>query len=190
MNQTTETQTGQRMRIAAIVAVGVAIVLFAQDLISNVSWLLVGYSQAQYNPGMYLEQLWLTIAFGFVVLLAFAIGVGLSLWLVAPVGRHQRATSVVVRGILATAVGAVLVFVVRMLLEMIGPMTGAGPLLGHAFPWPGLGNTLQAASMAFQAALGAFVRQAPVVVLVALLTWLWLQKQLPAQAVSADTAEV
>jgi hypothetical protein len=190
MSQITETSTGQRMRIAAIVAAGVAVVLFLQDLIGTLSWLIVGYEQAQYNPGMYLEQLWLSVAFGILTLLAFAVGAGLSLWLLAPLNRHQRPTSVVVRGLLAAAVGAVLVFALQLVLGMIAPMAGAGPLLGHAFPWPELGGTIQAASMALQSGIGTFVRQAPVVVLVVVLCWLWLQKPPSQPAVSADTAEV
>jgi hypothetical protein len=150
----------------------------------------VGFEQAQHNPGMNLGQLWLSVAFGILVVLTFAVGVGLSLWLLAPVNRQQRLNSVVVRGLLASAVGAVLVFAAQLLLEMIGPMAGAGPLLGHAFPWPDLGSTVQAASMAVQAAIGSFVRQAPVVVLIVVLTWLWLQQHPSERAVSADTAKV
>ena len=190
MSQITETPVRQRMRVAGIAAVGVAAVLFVQDLIGSVSTLLVGYSQAEYNTDMYLGYLWQTMAYGLLILLAFAIGVGLSLWRFAPVTRELAPTTVVVRGLLATAVGAALVFLVHLGFGMIGPMSGAGPLFGNAFPWPDLESTVQAAAMALQAAIGAFVRQAPVVVLVVVLAWLWLQKHPSQQAVAADTAKV
>ncbi|HEU4808032.1 MAG TPA: hypothetical protein VFT01_07195 [Homoserinimonas sp.] len=190
MSQITESSVRQRMRVGGIAAVGVAAVLFVQDLIGSVSWLLVGYSQAEYNNDMYLGHFWLTIAFGILILLAFAAGVGVSLWRFAPVTRELAPTAVVVRGLLAAAVGGVVVFVVQLGFEMIGPMSGAGPLFGHAFPWPDLGSTVQAVSMALQAAIGALVRQAPVVVLVVVLIWIWLGKHPSQHAVSADTSEV
>ena len=93
-------------------------------------------------------------------------------------------------GLLATAVGAVLVLLFSLAMNLIGPFSGAGPLLGNAFPWPSSDGAIQAFTMSLQTGIGALVRQAPVVLLVVVMAWLWLQKHPSEQAVSADTAEV
>jgi hypothetical protein len=158
-------------------------------LIGAVSSLLVGYS-IDLMASSYLGYLWQSLGYGFAMLLAFAIGVFASLWLLTPLQPSLRVSQVVLCGLLAAAVGAVLVLVVSFAFGMIGPMSGSGPLFGYSFPWPDLGGALQAATMALQAAIGAFVQQAPVVILVVVLAWLWLQKHPSAVAVSAASAEV
>ncbi|MEX1078777.1 MAG: hypothetical protein WED09_06685 [Homoserinimonas sp.] len=188
MSQVTETLNAQRMRVAAIAAGGVAAALFVQDLIGNLSWLLVGYSQME-NGGMYVGQLWLTIAYGVAMLLVFAAGVFLSLWLLAPANPSLTVKHVLLRGLLAAVIGAGAVLVVSFGWEMTGRV-GAGTLFGSSFPWPSLDRTVQAGSMALQSGMSALLRHAPVVLLVVLLTWIWQGRDASRHADPADVAEV
>lgn len=179
-----------RAAVAALVAFAVAIVLFVQDLIGTMSSTLVGFSLDDVASG-YFGVMWQQLlGYGLLMFFLFAAGVFLSLWLLAPVSPSLTIMQALLRGLLAAAIGAVVVLVVNLGLGMIGPMSGAGTLFGNAFPWPGLGGTVQAATMALQVGIGAFVRQAPVVVLVVVLTWLWLQKHPSSAGVSVASAEV
>jgi hypothetical protein len=190
MSQITVSPVRQHARTAAIAAAGVAAVLLVQDLIGIVSTVMVGYSQAENNSGTYLGYLWQSIGFGLLLLLAFAGGVFLSLWLVAQVSRSLTVMQVVLRGMLAAVVGAAAVLALSFVLEMIGPMSGAGTLFGNSFPWPDLSSTAQAFSVAVQRAVHFVVQQAPVVVLVAVLLWIWLGKHPSRHAGSSDAGEV
>lgn len=179
-----------RAVVAGLAALAVAAFLFVQDLIGAASSTLVGFSLDDVASG-YFGFMWQqVVGFGLLLVLAFAGGVFLSLWLLAPATPALTVRQALLRGLLAAGIGAGVVLVVSFGLGMIGPMSGAGSLFGNAFPWPGLGSTVQAATMAFQTGIGALVRQAPVVMLVVVLAWLWLQKHPSQHADPADTAEV
>ena len=189
---TLETRSRYRSRVAqaGLVAVAVAAFLFVQDLIGVASSTLIGFTLDDVASG-YFGAMWQGLAgFGLVMLLLFAGGVFLSLWLIAPILSTLTLKQTLLRGLLATAVGAVLVLLFSLAMNLIGPFSGAGPLLGNAFPWPSTDGAIQAFTMSLQTGIGALVRQAPVVLLVVVMAWLWLQKHPLEQAVSADTAEV
>lgn len=187
MSQVAESISTQRMRVAAIVAGGVAVILFVQDFIGNASWLLVAYSQVEYNPGTDLGYLWQSLVFGALFLLAFAVGAGVSLWRLAPVTGELALGSALRRALLAAGAGAVLVFLLNLGLGLFWPLSSVGPLFGNSFPELPWGGIWHAASTAFQQGMMGFVHQAPVVVLVVLLVWIWLGRH-PSRHADSDAA--
>lgn len=177
-------RTRHRAAVAGVAATGVAAILILQDLAGTISSTLVGFSVDSLVSG-YFEIVWGMFGFGFVTVLGFCLGVFASLWLPAPVSARASLGQAVLRSLLAAGIGGALVMAVTLALGLIGPMSGAGPLFGYSFPWPDLDAATQALTMAFQSGVGAFVRQAPVVVLVVILVWLWLQKHPAFGVVSA-----
>jgi len=164
-----------RARVTALIAaVGVFAVLVAQGilltLVSTITYVdaLGAGSLSDVAPiygGLWLELLRST-AF---VSLPLAAGVFVSFWLIAPIQGGHRLLRLVLRSLLATAVGAALVIAVAVLLAFAGALTGAN-LTGYAFP--GLGGAFRAVQFAVLqgviVALRSFVLSAPVVVLAAL----------------------
>jgi hypothetical protein len=192
MSQVAETLVRNRMRIAAIAAGGIAAVLVFQDVIGNVV-ASTGYSfpsSSGADEGDYWSYLWQDFVFGNLLILAFAVGVWISLWRLAAVTSELAPMAVVLRGLLAAAVGAIVVFLVHLGFNLVWPLSGVGSLFGNSFPVFPWGGIAQAVNTAFQLAAAAFLQQGPVVVLVVVLVWLWLTRHPSRSAVSADTAEV
>lgn len=119
--------------------------------------------------------------------LPLAVGVLLSLWLLAPIVPELRLVHVVLRALLATAVGALLVVAVAVIVGFLGSLAGlnffsasfpdlAGPLRSSWFA------VLQGVTGAFR----AFVVNSPIVVLAAVLLWGWPRRHpLPHEAAGA-----
>jgi len=179
-----------RAALAGLAALVIAAFLFAQDLIGVASSTLIGFTLDDVASG-YFGNMWQgLVGFGLLTLLLFAGGVFLSLWVIAPILSTLTLKQALLRGLLAAAVGAALVLLFSLAMNLIGPFSGAGPLLGNAFPWPSSAGTIQAFTMSLQTGIGALVRQAPVVMLVVVVAWLWLQKHPSSTSVSTDTGEV
>ncbi len=100
------------------------------------------------------------------VTLPFAVGVFLSLWLIAPLAGELRVRFVITRGLLASAAGSVLVLVVNVVVEFV-------TMLGFGFDIRGLAHT---GITAIGTAVNVFVYTTPIVVLAAVLLWLWLRE--------------
>ena len=189
MSQVAESPLRQRMRIAAVAAGGVAAVLFLQDLIGGVISATV-FGSFDDSGQDYWGLLWQGFALGNLMILAFAVGVLISLWRLAPITRELAPMVVVLRGLLAVTVGTVLVFLVHLGFNLIGPFAGVGSLFGNSFPGLPWGPIVQAVNSAFYSGSSAFLQQGPVVLLVVLLVWIWLGRHPSRHEVSAGAAEV
>lgn len=171
-----------RARIAALVAAaGVFAVLLVQGiLLVLVSMLAAAGTDGLYDavPG-YAGSLWAgLLRQSLVGMLPFAAGVFLVLWLVAPIGPRLRLSQAVLRGLLAVGGGTVVVIAIAVLLSFLGGLTGLN-FLGFAFP--DLGGAFRAVWLSvLQEVVGALsggVARAPLVVLAAVLLWLWHRRR-------------
>lgn len=103
---------GTALVSAAAVAVALAAIRLVNMLFGGLPWsVLYGGNPADPIVGFFWEL------FGYV--LPFAIGVFLSLFLIAPVRPGMPIVSVGVRGLIASAVGAVLVFVAGIFVRLV-----------------------------------------------------------------------
>ena len=177
----------QRIRTAGIVAVGVALILIVQGVAGVMAAALEASAMGSF-PGVLFANLLQVIDAIFII--AFAIGVGLSLWLMAPITRELTPGSAIRRGLLAAAIGAGFVLVVLLCFEWIDSDSGLGALFADSIPGIPWNDIVQAGARSLHQGIGMFIRVAPVVVLVVLLVWVWLTRHPSRHAVSADTAEV
>lgn len=177
----------QRVRAAGVVAAGVAVILVAQGVIRVIAASLLSLSMGSF-PAEFLASFLMVI--DTISVVAFAIGVGLSLWLLAPITRRLTVGSTVWRGVIAAAVGAGVVMVVHLFFEWIEPEHGLGALFAGTFRADFWGEVAGAAARAFHEGASLFAGWAPVVVLLVLLVWLRLTRQSSPGAVAADNAEV
>ena len=114
--------------------------------------------------------------------LPLALGVFLSLYLIAPVLAEHRMAQVVARSFAAAGIGAAAVFVASFLAELMRPLSEvnwfANSLNGLAGALAQSGN--YAIVSAAGQAINSFIDAAPVVVLAGVCLWFWLTKR-PAQ---------
>jgi hypothetical protein len=104
--------------------------------------------------------------------LAFAVGVLLSLWLIAPIAAELRLFHVFTRSLLAAAVGAALLAVVEIAISIYGAFSG--PLMAMtSFSGP---RALQGVLFGIADAGRYFVSSAPLVILAGVLLWIWLER--------------
>lgn len=104
--------------------------------------------------------------------LVFVVGVFLTLWLISPIAAGLRLTTVILRGVLISAGGAVLVLVAILLFglsEAIGGLIGLQTGLD-------IGTAVQSVGSGIWSAGGYFVGTTPLVVLAAILLWIWLAR--------------
>ena len=161
----------KRGRLPALVtALGfVALVLIQNFLSSLAGWIgsslyeRVSFGSASFEwtpwqPG-YLLETFLKSS------LPFAVGVFVSLWLIAPLAAELTVRFVVTRALLASAAGSVLVVVVTLFIDLVG-------LIAHGFE---LHSFAHSGIFAIGRGVDAFIYSTPVVVLAAVLLWLWLR---------------
>ena len=193
----------KRGRVPALVtAVGVLAVLLAQDVLSS----LVGYFQASSYLSLQAAQAesnglydlnvgfspWPTLEGILRFVLPFALGVFLSLWVIAPVSHELTLRFVLTRAGLATLVGAVLVIIANVLFAVFGAFSPTGSLFGNSFPTPGFDGSylVQGLIAALAAGLNAVISKAPLVLLAGVLLWLWLRDHPREYAVSGLIDEI
>ena len=99
------------------------------------------------------------------VTLPFAIGVFVSLWLIAPLAEQLTLPFVFTRGLLASAAGALLVFVVSLVISVVTQ-------IGYGFDIRGFGH---AVIMDIGTTANVFIFTTPIVLFAAVLLWLWLR---------------
>ncbi|GAA3741841.1 hypothetical protein GCM10022239_16830 [Leifsonia bigeumensis] len=110
--------------------------------------------------------------------LPFAIGVFLSLWLLAPVAAELHIAHVITRALLAVAAGALIVFIVRLLGSLF---TNFDESAGYVFGWAsGLFSTVSsnagwAFAQSLYSALTTAINLIPLTVLACVLLWVWLR---------------
>ncbi len=117
------------------------------------------------------------------VCLPFAIGVLLSLWFIAPIAPELHVAHVITRSILASAVGAVLAVLVAIVASLVGLVSSG--LMSHFMSTRFDGHTWV---VILGSGLGAggqqFVSSTPLVILVGVLLWVWLERHPSKHAVS------
>lgn len=99
------------------------------------------------------------------VTLPFALGVFVSLWLIAPLAGQLSLRFVITRGLLASAAGAVLVFVVSLFVDVV-------TMIRYVFDIRGFAHS---GVIAVGTAVDVLIYTTPIVVLGAVLLWLWLR---------------
>jgi len=99
------------------------------------------------------------------VTLPFALGVFVSLWLIAPLAGQLSLRFVITRGLLASAAGAVLVFVVSLFVDLV-------TMIRYVFDIRGFGHS---GVIAVGTAIDVLIYTTPIVILGAVLLWLWLR---------------
>jgi hypothetical protein len=170
------TQRSEALRPALFAGLGVTVALVALSTLSAFFGFIAStaYSLGRLGGGYLSDGLnpfdlrGLIIAF-FTVQVAMGAGVFLSLWLIAPIRAGASIVQVVLRSILAAAVGAVIVLVLSLFVNL-GQMLYAGGLT------PGLGGFWSFASSliaAFGTATGALVTSIPLAVVAGLGIVLW-----------------
>lgn len=155
---------------ALITAALIAALILAQSVLSSLAgWIGSNfYQRVSFGAAAFDDfvgwQPYLADAF-LKVTLPFAVGVFISLWLIAPLAGELTVRFVITRGLLASAAGAVLVLVVNVVVEFV-------TMLGFGFDIRGLAHT---GITAIGTAANVFIYTTPIVVLAAVLLWLWLR---------------
>ncbi|MES2092256.1 MAG: hypothetical protein V4531_00360 [Actinomycetota bacterium] len=159
-----------------LVALAAGLLVLAVSIVQNV---LGGFvSQAGYL-GIGAPQQWqwwagYAVQFG-TVAVPLSIGVVLSLWFVAPIGPDLHVMHVITRSVLATGVGAVLVFLAIMATSTASLITTG--LLGQIrFGQIAGDQWLQHFGSALASAGEQFLTVAPLVILVGVLLRMWLEQ--------------
>jgi len=158
---------------------------------------LIGFSQYAQTDGLYEVDAAATFFQGaalssLTTALPFAFGFFVSLWIVAPISDELALRFVIARGILAGAVGLVLVILTGLVLALVSTIEsgGTGSTLGYAFPWDRFGNFGVSALAVFTSALAFFVAHLAHVILASVALWHWLRTHERAHSVSGILDEV
>jgi hypothetical protein len=159
---------------AALLVLGVQVVL------QLVSLLLTAVTFTSNAPGGYLVSLGLGYLSSVVLRwLPFVLGVFLTLWFLVPLAAGLRLWPVILRSILATAGGALILFLVSLLA---GLFSGMSVSEGRVFGWGSaiLGSVASGFDSGFGyalfTALSAAVGLLPLTVLAGVLVWLRLRE--------------
>jgi hypothetical protein len=154
---------------AAVVLAVLIVQTLASVLISQLDFLDSGSSQGIQWWAYYGPQLAM-------VALPFAIGVLLSLWFIAPIATELHVAHVITRSLLAAAVGAVLALLVTFVVSLVGLLSGGG-LMSNLMLTRFSGETiLSIVRSAVSTGAREFVSSAPLVILVGVLLWIWLEQ--------------
>jgi hypothetical protein len=154
--------------VAGVTALGVGLTLVVGSLLVNVIQLIplstiVGLDDLQNFGGPF-------PTFGaslLTVIFPFTVGLFVSLWAVAPVVGELHVRHVIARAILATGIGATLVFVVQAVVGSASAVSWASAPIAS----PNLVSTELA--LALQVGLTTFVTLLPLGVLAGVFLWLW-----------------
>ena len=161
----------KRGRLPALVTAAlIAALILVQGLLASVAaWIFGGlYERVSFGAAAFELHAWqpgYVIEPFLTVTLPFAIGVFLSLWLIAPLAAELTVAFVITRGLLASAAGAVLVLVVNFVIDLVR-------LVGFGFDIRGFAH---AVITEVGQAVDVFIYTTPIVLLGAVLLWLWLR---------------
>ena len=127
-----------------------------------------------------------------VTYLPFAIGVFLSLWLIAPVASDLRLFHVLTRSLLAAGIGAVLAIIVSVVAALFGAFSYSAAFSSNVFGNVGydLSGALSRMGFALGNGLTLFATGLPIVVLACVLLWIWLERHPRGHSVSGFLDEV
>ena len=171
-----ERMTRERARPALRASGGVALVLFAQLLLSTIVSVIsyLGYGAVGSPTGLWDAQTLFSPFLGFWYsllgqVLPFGVGVFLALWLVVPLSAARGVASVAVRSVAASAIGALVSFLVLAVYGVATALASVGPWFGGSMPRLDGYSLLFALTSALEGAVTQFVQNTPVVVLVGIL---------------------
>jgi MFS family permease len=157
---------------ALITAALIAALILAQSIVSSlVGWLTsVLYQRVSFGAAAFDDLVGPQgdqVMQQFVrVTVPFALGVFVSLWLIAPLAGQLGVRFVITRGLLASAAGGVLVFVVSLFIDLL-------TMARYVFDIQGAAHSLV---IAFSTAINVIIFTTPIVILGAVLLWLWLRE--------------
>ena len=170
--------------VSAVTASAVALVIVLQHALSALvsSWQAIPYlseGASFISPGFVLGSAALTA-------IPFGVGFFVSLWLIAPIAEELGLPHVATRAILATGVGATVVFVVHGVLAILGAFSFGGALFGNSFPFPTFdgGGALFGLGTALTTAILTFISTLPLGVLAGVLLWHWRKDHPPRHPLS------
>ena len=171
--------------VSAVTAGAVALAIAVQRLLTTLITFVVALPQFQ-QGALYDIQPVFTMTLGALLLpgLPFAVGFFLSLWLVAPIAAELRLPHVMTRAILATGIGATVLFIVLAVVGLVMAFApGAGSFAGNSFPFPEFSSdrAVFALSSALRDALTGLVTLLPLGVLAGILLWHWRKDHPPKQ---------
>jgi len=124
--------------------------------------------------------------------LPFAFGFFVSLWILAPVSDELELRFVIARGVLAGALGFVIVAVTGVILAFVITVEGGGTgsTLGYSWPWEQFEGFGANVLTVLASSLGLFVSYLPHVILAAVLLWHWLRTHERSHSVSGILDEM
>ena len=176
----------KRGRVPALVtAAGMAALLLLQGVLSSLAgWISAQlYARVSFGAESFDPSPW---SFGSLLdpflqsTLPFAIGVFISLWLIAPIAAELTLPFVITRTLLASAAGALLVLIVAVVVDLVA-------FLRLGFDIHGFAHSV---IVAISQGVGIFITTTPVVVLAGVLLWLWLRDHPREYAVSGLIDEI
>lgn len=148
----------KRGRLPALVsATLIAAFIVMQTVLSSLAAWLVGGMNERVS---FSTEPFLTLT------LPFAVGVFLSLWLIAPLAAELTVAFVITRGLLASAAGTVLALLVSIVVDLV-------TLVGLGFSGRGFAHSV---IVDLGRACELFIFTTPVVLLAAVLLLLWLRE--------------
>ena len=171
MSRTLVSLARRRGRLPALVAaLGIAVVLVVGRVLNELVTYLAGSGFRAATVVDYLPEA-----------LPFALGVFLGLWLIAPLADELTLPFVFTRAALATAAGAILVILARIVIAVTSAVDEGG------FDGPGF---VRDATHGALAGLSSFVNYLIPVLFASVLLWLWLRAHPRDYAVSGLIDEV
>ncbi|MHC5795865.1 hypothetical protein ACVXZ4_06865 [Lacisediminihabitans sp. FW035] len=159
-----------------LVALASGLVVLAVSLVQNVLNALIGQLSFLGSGDVPAWQWWASYATQFATAaVPLAVGVVLGFWFIAPIGPDLHVVHVFTRSLLATAVGAVLVFLTVLVTSATVLFTNGmmgqirlGQIAGE--------RLLQSLGISLATAGQQFLAVAPLVVLVGVLLRMWLER--------------
>ena len=174
--------TTANWRTALLIAAALATLLIALS-IADVLVTIVNDSFYQFESGggsldLSLASSYLAAFVGsvFNFWIPLAAGVFISLKFLAPVASDQSIATVLLRGLIATAVGAVLAQIAVLVTSFLGQLSLAGPIFGATFPQVIAGQQGLDFFYRLSSVLPTALHNAPTVVLIVILGWLWMRR--------------
>ena len=176
-------------RHGAFVSAVTALLLAAAILVQALLQALIALVAALQAPSGQIVAT--ALGYGLLTAIPFAVGYFISLWIIAPIAEELRVGHVITRAILATGVGATVLFIVLAVLAITGAFEIRGPLFGNSLGgFFDLGTAASGLGRALASALGTLVAQLPLGVLAGVLLWVWRKSHPPRHPLSGLIDEV
>jgi hypothetical protein len=180
-----------RTRVTLVTAACVALVLLLQTVVETVLSDIVIVGAIDHQSALPSFALLQVVLASVVRVVAFGLGVWLSLRVIAPVGAVDAWTRVIGRGIIATLLGTAAVALVALLWAILAAVSVSAYPLGYSLDptinGDSLANTLAGA---FSAVFPALIEWFPLVVLATMLLKLWLVAHPVSEAVTVPASRV